>query len=430
MKIKNIKARQILDSRGNPTVECDVILENGAWGRAAVPSGASTGEGEALELRDGDIAKYGGKGVLKAIANIMNEIKPSLIGFDAAQQSEIDQRMKTLDGTANKSRLGANAILAVSLATAKAEANAQGLPFYQYIAKVSGTDGLSLPMPMMNVMNGGAHADFATDIQEYMIIPVGAQSFADAIRIGSEVFHALGGIVKDLGFLKTVGDEGGYAQKWSGGNETPFKLILQAIEKAGYQPSRDVVIAIDSAASEFYSKGAYNLASDDAKFDADQMIEFYRIASSRYPIVSIEDGFDQNDWPAWSKFTAELGSKIQIVGDDLYATNVEHLRRGITERASNAILVKANQIGTLSETIETVKLAQANGFATVMSHRSGETEDTTIAHLAVGLNCRQIKTGSLSRSERVAKYNELIRIEEQNPSLKLANPLAAQTQIN
>lgn len=424
MKIKDIKARQILDSRGNPTVECDVILENNVWGRAAVPSGASTGEGEALELRDGDTAKYGGKGVLKAVANIVSEIKPSLVGFDAARQSDIDQTMKTLDGTTNKSRLGANAILAVSLAVARAEANAEGLPLYQYIAKISGTGNLSLPMPMMNVMNGGAHADFATDIQEYMIIPVSAQSFADAIRMGSEVFHALGGIVKDLGFLKTVGDEGGYAQKWSGGNEAPFKLILQAIEKVGYQPGRDVVIAIDSAASEFCQNGGYNLASDNTKLDPDQMIEFYRAASSRYPIVSIEDGLDQNDWVTWGKLTAELGDKIQIVGDDLYVTNVEYLKRGIAEKASNAILIKVNQIGTLSETIEAVKLSQDNGFNTVMSHRSGETEDTTIAHLAVGLNCGQIKTGSLSRSERVAKYNELIRIEEQNPSLKLANPLA------
>lgn len=423
MKIKDIKARQVLDSRGNPTVECDVILENNVWGRAAVPSGASTGEGEALELRDGDTAKYGGKGVLKAVANIVDEIKPGLVGFDASQQSDIDQAMKVLDSTANKSRLGANAILAVSLAVAKAEANAEGLPLYQYIAKISGTGDLSLPMPMMNVMNGGAHADFATDIQEYMIIPIGAQSFADAIRMGSEVFHALGGIVKDLGFLKTVGDEGGYAQRWSGGNEAPFKLILQAIEKAGYQPGRDVVLAIDSAASEFYQNGDYNLASDNTKLDPDQMIEFYRAASSRYPIVSIEDGLDQNDWVTWGKLTAELGDKIQIVGDDLYVTNVEYLKRGITEQASNAILIKVNQIGTLSETIEAVKLAQSNGFNTVMSHRSGETEDTTIAHLAVGLNCGQIKTGSLSRSERIAKYNELIRIEEQNPSLKLANPL-------
>lgn len=424
MKIKDIKARQILDSRGNPTVECDVILENGVWGRAAVPSGASTGEGEALELRDGDATKYGGKGVLKAASNIVNEIKPRLVGFDAAQQSDIDQTMKTLDGTANKSHLGANAILAVSLAAAKAEANAEGLPLYQYIAKISGTGDLSLPMPMMNVMNGGAHADFATDIQEYMIVPIGAQSFADAIRMGSEVFHALGDIVKNLGFLKTVGDEGGYAQRWSGGNETPFKLIMQAIEKAGYQPGRDIVLAIDSAASEFYQDGGYNLASDNTKLNPDQMIEFYRAASGRYPIVSIEDGLDQNDWATWSKLTAELGDKIQIVGDDLYVTNVQYLKRGITEQAGNAILIKVNQIGTLSETIEAVKLAQGNGFNTVMSHRSGETEDTTIAHLAVGLNCGQIKTGSLSRSERVAKYNELIRIEEQNPSLRLAHPLA------
>ncbi|MDR1300200.1 MAG: phosphopyruvate hydratase [Candidatus Nomurabacteria bacterium] len=421
MLIKKIKARQILDSRGNPTVECDVILEGGAWGRAAVPSGASTGTGEALELRDGG-AYYGGKSVFGAVKNITQEIAPKLVGLDAAAQSEIDDTMIKLDDSDNKSRLGANAILAVSLATAKAEANAEGLPFYKYIAKVSVTTELSLPLPMMNLMNGGEHAGWVTDFQEYLIIPVGARGFAEAVRMGSEVFHALGAILKEQGYSTAVGDEGGFAPALAAGNEAPMKLIEQAVEKAGYKLGADIMLGLDAAASEFFQNGYYLLNADHAKLASKQMVEFWDAATRKYPIISIEDGLSESDWKNWTKLTKKIGKKIQIMGDDLLVTNTSLLDRAIREKAANAILIKPNQIGTLSETIRAVKLAQASGFRTVMSHRSGETEDVTIAHLAVGLNCGQIKTGSLSRSERVAKYNELMRIEEANPSLQLARP--------
>jgi enolase len=424
MIIKKIKARQILDSRGFPTVECDVILENGAWGRAAVPSGTSTGAGEALELRDGDEAVYGGKGVLRAIANIENEISHKIVGLDAGEQEYIDQTMKELDGTDNKSRLGANAILAVSLAVAKAEANAQGLPLYKYIAKLSGTGELSLPLPMMNVVNGGEHASFATDIQEYMIIPVGAADFAAAVRMGAEVFHALGKILKKANYPVTVGFEGGYAPHLDGGNEAPLKLIMEAVGQAGYQLGQDIMLAVDAAATEFYKDGNYLLAADHAKLGARQMVEFWAAAVRKYPLISVEDGLAEDDWKDWSRLTKTVGKTIQVVGDDLLVTNAKLLQRAIKEKAANAILIKPNQIGTLSETIATVKLAQENNINTIMSHRSGETEDTTIAHLAVGLNCGQIKTGSLSRTDRVAKYNELMRIAEMNPELRLAKPLS------
>lgn len=420
MLIKKINARQVLDSRGNPTVETDVILESGAWGRATVPSGASTGSGEALELRDGEKA-YGGKGVLKAVLNIRDTIAPKLIGMDAANQSQIDLTMLQLDGTENKSKLGANAILAVSLACAKAEANAEGLPLYKYIAKISGTVEMSLPLPMFNVMNGGEHAGWATDFQEYMVVPIKATRFAEAVRIGAEVFHTLGKLLKERDYATTVGDEGGYAPKLGGGNEAPLKIILEAIEQAGYRPGEEVVIFLDAAASEFYKDGMYSLNADHARLASKQMVEYWQAVVKKYPVYSIEDGLAEDDWKTWRTLTAKIGDNTQIVGDDLLVTNPKLLERAINEQSANAILIKPNQIGSLSETIRTVKMAQDNGFNTIMSHRSGETEDVTIAHLAVGLNCGQLKDGSLSRGERTAKYNELIRIEESNPNLKLVD---------
>lgn len=416
-KIKSIHARWILDSRGNPTVEATVELEGEFRGRAAVPSGASTGSGEALELRDGG-DKWNGKGVEKAVANVNDRIASALVGQDAANQTRIDQLMIDLDGTENKSSLGANAILAVSLATAKAEAAAEDLAFYQYIAKVTNTHELTLPMPMMNVMNGGMHAGWATDIQEYMIMPVGAPTFAEAIRYGAETFHALAKVLKDEGYPTTVGDEGGYAPQVKNGNEEPLELISRAIEKAGYRLGQDIVFASDPASSEFFADGVYKF--NGQQLNTDQMIEWWKEMTTKYPFVSVEDAMAESDWDGWVKLTAELGDKIQLVGDDLLVTNVKLLQRAIDQKAASAILIKPNQIGSLTEAVAAVKLAQNNGFRTVMSHRSGETEDTTIAHLAVGLNCGQIKTGSLSRTDRVAKYNELLRIAEAEPNIPLA----------
>ena len=420
--IKHIHARQILDSRGNPTVEADVILESGHAGRAAVPSGASTGAGEALELRDGDKDRYGGKGVLKAVWNINNKISDVLIGNDAANQEQIDHLMCELDGTDNKSKLGANAILAVSLATAKAVAHAKGARFYEYVAELAGTtDDMKLPMPMMNVINGGAHADWSTDFQEYMIIPVSAGNMQDAVRMGAEVFHSLHNILKDRKYATTVGDEGGYAPFVRDGNNEPLELIRLATEAAGYKMGQDICIAMDIAASEFAKDDHYELKTTREWKTSTNLADWYQWIIDNYPVVSIEDGLGENDWTGWQMLTARF-PKTQLVGDDLFVTNSKLLQKGIDEKAANAILIKPNQIGSLTETIEAVKLAKEHGYRCVMSHRSGETEDTSIAHLAVGLGTGQIKTGSLSRTERIAKYNELMRIAEGNHSLGLTNP--------
>ena len=423
LTISNIRARQILDSRGNPTVEADVVLSDGTVGRAAVPSGASTGAHEALELRDG-ATEYGGKGVLQAAANIQGPIRETLVGQSPFDQTAIDDMMLGLDGTKDKSKLGANAILAVSLAVAKAAAASRKLPLYQYVAELSGTEAsaMSLPMPMMNVMNGGEHAKGATDIQEYMIVPIGAQNFAEAIRMGAEVFHALAKVLDEEGYPTTVGDEGGYAPRVKGGNLEPISLVLKAIERAGYTPGADVALALDVAASEFYKDGVYTLATENRTMSADELIALYEKMIADYPLLSIEDGLDEEDWANWQALNGRIGQDVQLVGDDLLVTNTERLERAINERAANAILIKPNQIGSLSETIQAVKMAKSAGWRTVMSHRSGETEDTTIAHLAVGLGTGQIKTGSLSRSERIAKYNEIMRIAEANPELTLARP--------
>lgn len=420
--IKDIKARQILDSRGNPTVEADVILESGAIGRAAVPSGASTGAGEALELRDGD-SHYGGKAVLKAVANVNSTIKEALVGKDASDQTAIDQTMLDLDGSENKSNLGANAILAVSLAVAKAVASEKGIELWQYVAEITDSKP-NLPLPMMNVMNGGAHAGWATDIQEYMIMPVGAKSIFEAVQMGAETFHALAKVLKDKKYPTTVGDEGGYAPKVQNGNEEPLQLISEAIEAAGYKLGEDIAFASDPASSEFYKDGKYDLKANDKVLSSEEMVAFYEDLTAKYPFVSIEDGLAEDDWDGWKLLTEKLGDKIQLVGDDLMVTNVKLLQKSIDMGVGNAILIKPNQIGSLSETISAVKLAQENGYNTVMSHRSGETEDVTIAHLAVGLGCGQIKTGSLSRTDRVAKYNELMRIAEANPELEMARPFS------
>lgn len=420
--IKQIKGRQILDSRGNPTVEADVILKDGTLGRAAVPSGASTGAGEALELRDGGSA-YGGKAVTKAVDAVNTKIVEALIGKDAEDQENIDKIMLDLDATENKSNLGANAILAVSLATAKAVANAKGIELWQYIAEKTNSKP-NLPLPMMNVMNGGAHAGWATDIQEYMIMPVGAETIFDAVQMGAETFHALAKVLKDKNYPTTVGDEGGYAPKVQNGNEEPLQLISEAIKAAGYELGKDIAFASDPASSEFFKDGKYDLKANNAKLSSEEMVAFYEDLTSKYPFVSIEDGLDENDWDGWKLLTEKLGDKIQLVGDDLMVTNVKLLEKSIELGVANAILIKPNQIGSLSETIAAVKLAQENSYNTVMSHRSGETEDVTIAHLAVGLGCGQIKTGSLSRTDRVAKYNELMRIAEANPELEMAKPFA------
>ncbi len=419
--ISSIHARQILDSRGNPTVEADVILADGSLGRAAVPSGASTGAGEALELRDGEQA-YGGKAVTKAVKNINDQIAPKLMGSDASNQVAVDDAMRQLDGTENKSNLGANAILAVSLAAAKAVAVSRKEPLHQYIADIVVDSKQSLPLPMMNIMNGGAHAAFATDIQEYMIIAKSADSIARAIQIGAEVFHALASVLKDHQYPTTVGDEGGYAPRVTNGNREPLELITQAIANAGYLPGKDVVLALDVAASEFYKDGRYELKTENRSLSSDEMIQWLRDLTQEFPIVSIEDGLAEDDWEGWKKLHETLGATVQLVGDDLLVTNTRLLERAIAEQSANAILIKPNQIGSLSETIQAVRMAQEAGWNTIMSHRSGETEDVTIAHLAVGLGCGQIKTGSLSRTDRVAKYNELIRIAEANTSLTLAHP--------
>ncbi|MBR0242875.1 phosphopyruvate hydratase [Candidatus Saccharibacteria bacterium] len=427
--ISNIKARQVLDSRGNPTVEAEVFLENGGYGRAIVPSGASTGSGEALELRDGDKDRYDGKGVLKAVWNVNSKIKDVLVG-NSSDQSFVDNMMRNLDGTENKSSLGANAILAVSLANAKANARAYRLPFYRYVAELAGTlDEMSIPMPMMNVMNGGEHAAWATDFQEYMIVPRSAGNIADAVRMGAEVFHALKTVLKEKGYPTTVGDEGGYAPKVKDGNNEPLELIKLATAKAGYDFGKDIAIAMDIAASEFYvdepadppyQDGRYVLKTNGDWKTAADMINWYEWIVDNYPVISIEDGLAENDWKNWKIMTERLGGHVQLVGDDLFVTNTKLLEKGINEKVANAILIKPNQIGTLSETIEAVLMAKNAGYKTVMSHRSGETEDVSIAHLAVGLGTGQIKTGSLSRSERIAKYNELIRIAELDSRLGLA----------
>ncbi len=423
--IKYIHARQILDSRGNPTVEADVILESGHAGRAAVPSGASTGAGEALELRDGDKERYGGKGVLKAVWNINNKIADVLVGNDASNQKAIDQLMLDLDGTENKSKLGANAILAVSLAVAKAVAHAKNLRFYEYVAELAGTtDEMCLPMPMMNVMNGGAHAGWSTDFQEYMIIPVGATSINDAVRMGAEVFHTLAKVLKERDYVTTVGDEGGYAPRVHDGNNEPLELIKIAIETVGYRLGEDICIAMDVASSEFAADDHYELKTNGDWKTSEDLANWYQWIIDNYPVVSIEDGLGENDWGGWKMLTDRFGKKIQLVGDDLFVTNSKLLKKGIEMGAGNSILIKPNQIGSLSETIEAVLLAKKNHYTCVMSHRSGETEDTSIAHLAVGLGTGQIKTGSLSRSERIAKYNELMRIAEANSTLGLNNPFS------
>lgn len=406
MKITDVKAREILDSRGNPTVEVDVVLENGVIGRAAVPSGASTGEREALEMRDGDKARFNGKGVLNAVKNVNERIRPIIIGMDIFNQYGIDTTMLELDGTKTKSNLGANAILGVSMACLKAASNAKNMPLYKYVG-----DGTTLPVPMMNILNGGAHADNKLDFQEFMIIPQ-RDTIHDRIRVGSEVFHALKKVLNERKLSTGVGDEGGFAPDLKSNTEG-FELIMDAIKNAGYEPGIDVKLAIDVAASEFYSDGKYNLVGEGRSLTTDELIEFYKELVSKYPIISIEDPVDENDWEGFVKITNELGDKIQIVGDDLFVTNKECLQKGIDMKAGNAILLKVNQIGTITETLETIKLAKDNGYKTIISHRSGETEDTTIADLAVGLNLGQIKTGSMSRTDRICKYNQLMRIEEE-----------------
>jgi len=407
--IIDIHAREILDSRGNPTVEVDVVLETGASGRAAVPSGASTGAHEAVELRDGDKGRYGGKGVTKAVAAVNGEIFDTLSGLDAEDQGEIDRLMIELDGTGNKGRLGANAILGVSLATAKAAAEEAALPLYRY---VGGTYAHLLPTPMMNIVNGGAHADNPIDIQEFMIMPVSAPTLAGAVRMGAEIFHSLKKGLKDAGHNTNVGDEGGFAPALSSTDEA-LGFVMKAIEQAGYRPEDDVVLALDAASSEFFADGVYDLAGEGKKLDAGGMVDYYTDLVGRYPIRSIEDGMDEDDWDGWKALTDAIGDRVQLVGDDLFVTNPKRLGDGIARGIANSILVKVNQIGTLSETLQAVELAHKAGYTAVMSHRSGETEDATIADLAVATNCGQIKTGSLSRTDRMAKYNQLIRIEEQ-----------------
>ncbi len=412
MDIKSIKARQILDSRGNPTIECDVELADGSVGRAAVPSGASTGKREALELRDGG-KPYRGLGVSRAIANVEGEIARAVRGMDSSDQTAIDHRLIGLDGTPNKGRLGANAILAVSLATAKAAAIARDLPLFRYIGHLADRRVFHLPRPMMNVINGGKHAAGSTDIQEFMIVPVGQPDYASQLRAGVEVFHSLGALLKTRGYATTVGDEGGYAPAVKHGNVEALDLLVEAIDRAGYRPGQDIALALDVAASELVSEHGYYLATEQRDVTSDELIDWYGQLADTYPLISIEDGLSEDDWGGWQRLTQALGDKLQLVGDDLFVTNTTLLQRGITEQAANAILIKPNQIGTLTETIAAVELARHHGWNAVISHRSGETEDTTIAHLAVGLDTGHIKTGSLSRTERVAKYNELLRISEQ-----------------
>jgi enolase 1/2/3 len=406
--IVDIVAREILDSRGNPTVEADVLLESGVSGRAAVPSGASTGTREAIELRDGDKGRYGGKGVLKAVENVNTEICEAIVGLDAVEQSFIDQTLIDLDGSENKSRLGANALLAVSLAVAKAAGEESGLPLYRYLG---GAGRMQLPVPMMNVINGGSHANNSLDLQEFMIIPVGAESFREAIRCGAEIFQALKKLLDKKGMPTTVGDEGGFAPNLPN-NEAALKLIIEAIEAAGYTPGSQVAIGLDCASSEFFKDGKYELASEKLKLNAKEFTDYLAAWVDKYPIVSIEDGMAEGDWEGWKVLTNKLGKKVQIVGDDLFVTNTKILSEGIRQGVANSILIKINQIGTLTETLAAIEMAKRAGYTAVVSHRSGETEDTFIADLAVGANALQIKTGSLSRSDRLAKYNQLLRIEE------------------
>ena len=412
-KIIDIKGREVLDSRGNPTVEADVTLEGGIIGSACAPSGASTGSREALELRDGDKSRYLGKGVLKAVANINGAIRELLLGQDATDQEALDRAMIELDGTENKATLGANAILAVSLAAAKAAAQAKGMPLYAHIAELNGTPGVySMPVPMMNIINGGEHADNNVDIQEFMIQPVGAKTFSDALRMGTEVFHHLKAVLQARGLSTSVGDEGGFAPNLAS-NEEALAVISEAIANAGYTLGDDITLALDCAASEFYKDGMYDLAGEGKKFDAQGFTDYLAGLTERFPIISIEDGMDESDWAGWKIQTDKLGDKIQLVGDDLFVTNTKILQQGIDTQTANSILIKFNQIGTVTETLEAIQMAKAAGFTAVISHRSGETEDSTIADLAVGTAAGQIKTGSLCRSDRVAKYNQLLRIEEQ-----------------
>ncbi|MBE9541534.1 MAG: phosphopyruvate hydratase [Proteobacteria bacterium] len=409
-KIEIVFAREILDSRGNPTIEVEVGLSDGAWGQAAVPSGASTGKFEALELRDGDSKRYSGKGVLKAVENVNTTIGPTITGMDPFDQSLIDKTMIELDGTPNKEQLGANALLGVSLAVARATADSLGIPLYRYIG---GTNACRLPMPMMNILNGGMHAANNLDLQEFMVVPKGGETFKDALRIGAEVFHSLAKVLSDKGFSTGVGDEGGFAPNLTS-NDQGIEMILHGIEKAGYKPGEDVVLALDAAACSFYKDGKYKfIMSDQSERDSMMMIDFYAELTNRYPIFSLEDGLDENDWDGWKVLTQRLGDKIQIVGDDLFVTNPERIAKGIKEGSANAVLIKLNQIGTLTETLQAIEMAHRIGWKTIISHRSGETEDSFIADLSVATGSGQIKTGSLSRSERICKYNRLLRIEEE-----------------
>jgi len=412
-KIVDIKGREVLDSRGNPTVEADVLLDNGIIGSACAPSGASTGSREALELRDGDKSRYLGKGVLKAVANINGPIRDLLLGKDPVDQKALDRAMIELDGTENKAKLGANAILAVSLAAAKAAAQDQDLPLYAHIANLNGTPGqYSMPVPMMNIINGGEHADNNVDIQEFMVQPVGAKTFSDALRMGTEIFHHLKAVLKARGLNTAVGDEGGFAPNLTS-NEDALGAIAEAVANAGYKLGTDVTLALDCAASEFFEDGKYNLSGEGKSFDAEGFAEYLKGLTERFPIISIEDGLDESDWAGWKILTDKIGEKVQLVGDDLFVTNTKILKEGIDKKIANSILIKFNQIGSLTETLEAIQMAKAAGYTAVISHRSGETEDSTIADLAVGTAAGQIKTGSLCRSDRVSKYNQLLRIEEQ-----------------
>ena len=416
-EIVDIRAREILDSRGNPTVEADVELENGIIGTACVPSGASTGSREALELRDKDPLRYKGKGVLTAVENVNTHIREPLLGHDVENQKDLDQRMIEIDGTDNKGSLGANAILSVSLAAVKAAAMARGMALYEYLAELDGSPGrYSMPVPMMNILNGGEHADNNVDIQEFMILPVGAVNFSEALRCGTEVFHTLKSVLSGRGLNTAVGDEGGFAPDLPS-NEAALEAILESIEKAGYSAGKDVYLGLDCAASEFYRDNTYVLGSEKRSFDSEGFTEYLVDLTRRYPIISIEDGMDESDWEGWGLLTDVIGAEIQLVGDDLFVTNSEILQKGIDTKVANSILIKLNQIGTLTETLETIHLAKSAGYTTVISHRSGETEDTTIADLAVATAAGQIKTGSLSRSDRIAKYNRLLRIEDQSHAL-------------
>jgi enolase len=410
--IVEVKSREILDSRGNPTIEADVILESGAHGRASVPSGASTGSREAVELRDGDPRRYGGKGVRKAVAHVNAEIRKTVTGLDARDQQALDRAMIDLDGTPNKGRLGANAILAVSLATARAAAASERLPLYRYLNRLAGTPAMQMPVPMMNIINGGVHADNSVDLQEFMILPVGAPSFAEALRMGTEVFHALKKVLKGRKLNTAVGDEGGFAPDLES-NEAALKVILEGISAAGYQPGKDVCLGIDAASSEFYRNGHYEIASEHLTLTADAMVEKLADWVGRYPVITIEDGMAEGDWEGWARLTARLGDKVQLVGDDLFVTNVAILEEGIRKKIANSVLIKVNQIGTLTETLAAIEMARRAGYTSVISHRSGETEDSFIADIAVATGTGQIKTGSCSRSDRVAKYNQLLRIEEE-----------------